>query len=162
MNLAVLTVIVCAAASPLLWPSSPESTDYPRYTATPPPTLLGAPLLTAMDGADEGTLAMWTETFGDSFSYAYGTAQQLTDNGDQPFAFVYGGLGDLRDAPSDLVRGYEQGLADSESTIDAIWDAPPEPAADGCVASRTPPTWRTRALTRRAVGPTGAASGPSS
>ncbi|MFI6611314.1 hypothetical protein [Streptomyces sp. NPDC050507] len=125
VNLAVLTVIACAAASPLLWPSSPASTDYPRYTATPPPTLLGAPLLTAVDVADEGTLAMWTETFGGSFSYAYGTAQQLADNGDQPFAFVYGGLGDLRDAPSDLVKGYEQGLADSESTIDAIWDAPP-------------------------------------
>lgn len=125
VNLGVLVIVLCSAASPLLWPSPPENTDYPRYTATAPATVLGAPLLTAVDGSDEGTLALWTEAFGDSFSYVYGTVQQPADNGAQPVAFVYGGLGDLRDAPSDLVKGYELGLADSDSTIDEIWDAPP-------------------------------------
>ncbi|TXS37330.1 hypothetical protein [Streptomyces sp. OR43] len=124
VNLAVLAIVLGAAASPLLWKTA-ENTDYPRYVATPPATVLGAPLLTAVDGDDDGTLALWTEAFDDSFSYVYGTVQQPAENGAQPVAFIYGGLGDLHNAPSDLVEGYELGLAESASTIDAIWDAPP-------------------------------------
>nr|WSW68579.1 hypothetical protein OG461_21550 [Streptomyces sp. NBC_00995] len=122
VNLAVLCVMVCSAASPLLWPSPPEDTDYPRYTVTPPATLLGAPLFTA---ADADTLALGTETFGDSFSYVYGTAEDLSGFGGQPVAFVFGGTGDLRDATANAVKVYQQGLAESESTINATWDARP-------------------------------------
>lgn len=125
VRLAVLCVMLCSAASPLLWPSYPENTDYPHYTATAPATVLGAPLLTAEEGTENGTLALWTESFGYSFSYVYGTTQQQADNSAPPVAFVYGGFGDLHDAPSDLVEGYELGLADSDSTIDAVWDASP-------------------------------------
>lgn len=124
VNLAVLSVMVCASASPLLWPS-PENTDYPRYTVTPPDTLLGAPLLSAVDGPDEGTLGLWTETFANGFSYLYGTADQMADDGAEPSAYVFGGIGDLHDAPADLIKGYEVGLADTESNIDATWDAQP-------------------------------------
>ncbi|MGW0938664.1 tetratricopeptide repeat protein [Streptomyces sp. NPDC002666] len=125
VNLAVLCVMVCAAASPLLWPAPPENTDYPHYTVAPPATVLGAPLLTAVDGSDEGTLALWTETFGNSFSYVYGTVEGVSGFGGRPAAFVFGGTGDLRDAEASLVEGYQLGLAESDSTIDAVWDAPP-------------------------------------
>ncbi|MFI6946975.1 hypothetical protein [Streptomyces sp. NPDC050422] len=97
VNLAVLCVLLCSAASPLLWPS-PQNTDYPRYTVTRPAEVLGAPLLSAMDGTDEGTLALWTETFGNSFSYLYGTTDQMADYGAEPAVYVFGGIGDLHDA----------------------------------------------------------------
>lgn len=124
VQLAVLCVLLCSAASPLLWPS-PENSDYPRYTPTAPATLLGAPLLSATDGTGQGTPAMWTETFDNSFLYLYGTPDRMTDDGAEPSAYVFGGIGDLHDAPADLIEGYEGGLAGTESTIDATWDAPP-------------------------------------
>lgn len=124
VNLAVLCVLLCSAASPLLWPS-PGNKDYPRYAPTAPATLLGAPLLSATDGTGQGTPAMWTETFDNSFLYLYGTPDRMTDDGAGPSAYVFGGIGDLHDAPADLIEGYEGGLAGTESTIDATWDAPP-------------------------------------
>ncbi|WUW23412.1 hypothetical protein OG521_22565 [Streptomyces sp. NBC_01463] len=130
VNLAVLVIVVCSAASPLLW-TPPENTDYPHYTATAPDTLLGAPLLSTPPGGDGAdaepdTVTVIPDDFGPgTFIYVYGTAQQMAASSAEPLAFVFGATGDYHNTPTDAVRAYEQGLSRSESTINDVWDAPP-------------------------------------
>ncbi|MEV0576408.1 hypothetical protein [Streptomyces sp. NPDC050392] len=128
VNLAVLVIVVCSAASPLLW-TPPENTDYPHYTATAPDTLLGAPLLSAqpgVDGVGSDTVSIVPDGFGPgSFIYLYGTPQQMAENSAEPLVLVIGLTADHRNVPADTVRMYEQDLAESESTINDVWDAHP-------------------------------------
>ncbi|MFD7866712.1 hypothetical protein [Streptomyces sp. NPDC059783] len=139
-RLAAGALVLCAAASPLLWPA-PQNTDYPHYVATPPPTLLGAPLLTAVpsvDGTDPDTVTTESDDFGPgNFMYAYGTPESLVTA--EPVALVMGMTGDYHGADPDSVRVYERDLSESESTIDDVWNAPPGPHGGRlrCVAYST-------------------------
>ncbi|MGW2655146.1 hypothetical protein ACWC1D_16050 [Streptomyces sp. NPDC001478] len=134
------TMVLCAAVSPLLR-SAPQNTDYPHYVATPPPTLLGAPLLTAVPSGDgTGPDAVTTESDGfgpGDFMYAYGTPKDMLTG--EPVALVIGMTGDYHGADPDAVRVYEHDLSESDSTIDDVWNAPPGPHGGHlrCVAYST-------------------------
>lgn len=159
VNLAVLCVMVCSAASPLLWPSPPEDTDYPRYTVTPPATLLGAPC----SPPPTRTRSRWGRRRSATRSRTSTEPRRICPasavNPSRSSSAAPATCATQRRMRS---RSTNKGSPNRNPPSMPPGTLVPATAADGCTASRTPPTWRPRAHTRRAVGPTGAASGPSS
>lgn len=127
-----LTLAVFAVVSPLAL-KYPADTSYPHYTATAPKTFRGAPLFSAVpvvDGVSSDMASLWTQALNaeGAFAYVYGDLAD-PDGPIGPAALVFGAVGDFRNTPDKALKGYELGLAESDSTIDGVWK--PDPGPDG-------------------------------
>ncbi|MFJ2416423.1 hypothetical protein [Streptomyces brevispora] len=129
---AALVLAFFALVSPwFATPAPAVHTDYPHYTASAPATFLGEPLLSALpvvDGVDPSLAEVWRPSGDGSFSYVYGTAEEIAermaDHGFQPASIIFGATGDFHGAGTSALRSYERRLTRSDATIDATWDAP--------------------------------------
>ncbi|WP_405937391.1 hypothetical protein OG338_12385 [Streptomyces sp. NBC_00726] len=128
-----LTLAVFAVFSPLaLKVPPPKPEDYPHYEVAPPLEFRGAPLTSAVpvvDEVDSAVASLWTQTMDvrGAFAYVYGDAAALGDEGG-PAALIFGAVGDFRAMPDTVLKGYETGLSQSDSTIDEIWQPDAGPA----------------------------------
>ncbi|MGC4951344.1 tetratricopeptide repeat protein [Streptomyces sp. DT224] len=138
---AALTLAVFALVSPMALKTVPaEPRDYPRYTVTPPQEFRGESLASAVpvvDGVGSDLASLWTETLDveGAFAYLYGDLSVLGDRSG-PGAVIVGVTGDFRGTPDAVLKGYELGLSESDSTINEIWqpDAGPGGGRLRCVS----------------------------
>ncbi|MFG2405497.1 hypothetical protein ACGFR8_14380 [Streptomyces brevispora] len=127
----VLGLFAMISPSWFMTPAPAVHTDYPHYTASAPATFLGEPLLSALpavDGVDPSVAEIWRPSGDGSFSYVYGTAEEIgermAEHGFQPAAIIFGATGDFHGTGTSAIRSYERRITESDATIDATWDAP--------------------------------------
>ncbi|MFJ7629255.1 hypothetical protein ACIQZN_22445 [Streptomyces sp. NPDC097595] len=136
---AALTLAVFALVSPMVFSPVPPK-DYPRYTVTPPLVFRGMQLTSAMpvvEGVDSDYASLWTQLMDTegTFTYIYGDFSSANGE-DDPATIIVGVTGDFRGTADTLLKGYELGLSESDSTINEIWqpDAGPGGGRLRCVS----------------------------